>query len=1040
MVLNQFKRVFVFITLFQVMGLYAQQSSSISDIIDKIYDLEKERDPKCYATANRLEDFMYGTPLEEEARNLKIDIQKEFIYYLKEKGSALAKNGNHLKIKRIHLESVLQDLTEYKLLENGNYQYKLTTGTITINAKDYRQYASVSYGYRSLLSVEQDLFYFSENKLLAFDSEALQLANEYVNLITLVTLKIADINARKANEKTISKERLKESWLLILNESKNKNSLSISKYPKQDRKIIKASENNEILEEIITKKIEAYTTYNQLSESVFLRNIQVYFARQKWPTDLPTSNNLRSYYIESLIGFTKSLLELSNKNSSASNSQIIRPIQVQKALHLFLPSETNTFEDVTFFPNNLTEKIAIESYDLDAFRDSGFHWRILGYALDDLAKENIKSIDPNAAEQLVEGIAQFGVLVLRVAGEISKNDAKTVLDISAIEKARKHIQSLINTYDFTDVKKEVSKINSSNNSSTSSIGKFDIVNNITGVDFEHKSSDWLNRFIRSYSTSLEENVIKLSIPPAFGGSGVACEDLNNDGWMDILLLGGFGNKLLINQQNGSFKDVTQSTLLNAWDNDLKSYGEARQPIIADFDNNGTQDVFISYVNAQHKLYNNQGELEFVDVSNIANLGGENAVAGPATAFDFDNDGLLDIYIGYFGNYIEGILPTIRRDNQNGMPNKLFRNLGNFKFEEVDYLRDISSDTGWTQAVGHSDINQDGWQDVIVGNDFGVNKYYINNQDGTFSEISKQLGTDKPSYTMNVGITDLNGDFYPDFYISNIVVMQKDEKYVSPNENTTMKFDPKKMANIRTVEANDLFLSSVNNSEISYQLSDNIGRGYSATGWSWDADFFDFDNDGDEDLYCLNGMNDFSVYSSENPFYFEREEESKSIEYAQSDREKNVFFVNEEGILLNKAEEFALDLNSNARSASYFDFDEDGDLDIIINNYHEKATFLENKTSNENDWIKIKLIGNPEAKINNDAIGSSIIINGAIWREIHSTTGYLSVHPKQQHFGLGINKMVTLEVRWSNGERYTLEGLKANTSYEIEYPNKITQKD
>ena len=80
MILNQFKRVFVLIALFQVMGLYAQQSSSISDIIDKIYDLEKERDPKCYATANRLEDFMYGTPLEVEARNLKIDIQKELIY------------------------------------------------------------------------------------------------------------------------------------------------------------------------------------------------------------------------------------------------------------------------------------------------------------------------------------------------------------------------------------------------------------------------------------------------------------------------------------------------------------------------------------------------------------------------------------------------------------------------------------------------------------------------------------------------------------------------------------------------------------------------------------------------------------------------------------------------------------------------------------------------------------------------------------------------------------------------------------------------
>lgn len=141
-------------------------------------------------------------------------------------------------------------------------------------------------------------------------------------------------------------------------------------------------------------------------------------------------------------------------------------------------------------------------------------------------------------------------------------------------------------------------------------------------------------------------------------------------------------------------------------------------------------------------------------------------------------------------------------------------------------------------MGHADINQDGLQDLIIGNDFGVNKYYYNSPSGTFKEVSKQLKTDKPSYTMNVGITDINGDLFPDFYISNIVVMQKDEKYVSPNTTTTMKFDRDKMTRIRTLEANDLFISEVeNNSLKSFNLSTNVGRGYAATGWSWDADFF-----------------------------------------------------------------------------------------------------------------------------------------------------------------------------------------------------------
>ena len=768
----------------------------------------------------------------------------------------------------------------------------------------------------------------------------------------------------------------------------------------------------------------------------------MYFARQKWPTDNKTSNDLRNYYLESLIEFTKSLIQESNKNAIKNNSPIIRVENVQAALHNFLPSTTNNFEDVTYFPNDIKNKVTIESYDLDAFRDSGFHWRILGYALDDINNNEIGSLDPNASEQLVEGIAQLGVLVLRLAGNISHQKEKPALDISDISISFEKIQSIINNYDFNSDTKLATSINSSITKSDNKKG-FQEVTDQVGIDFEHKSSDWLNRLIRSYTVSKSEGVIKMAIPPAFGGSGVACEDINNDGLIDVLLLGGFGNKLYLNTKEGVFKNITKDSNLNPWNSLLNSFGEVRQPIIADFNNDGKQDIFISYVNDTNKIYKNIDGVTFEDLSSISNLGGENAVAGPATAFDYNNDGLLDIYIGYFGNYLNGILPTLKRDNNNGMPNKLYKNLGNFKFEEVTFTNDEESNKGWTQALGHTDINQDGFQDIIVGNDFGKNKYYINSKDGNFIENSKQLGTDKPSYTMNVGITDLNGDLYPDLYISNIVVMQKDEKYVAPNQDTQMKFDPDKMANIRTIEANDLFLSNQENGNLnSYQLSSNIGRGYSATGWSWDADFFDFDNDGDQDLYCLNGMNDFSVYSSENPFYFERQKKSTTIRYAKSNREKNVFFLNENGELINKAEELGADLNSNARSASYFDFDNDGDLDIIINNYHEKATLLENKNSKENNWLKIKLIGDPSKKINIDAIGSSIVLNSKsnkdLWREIHSTSGYLSVHPKEQHFGLGNDQDATIEVRWSNGEKVVLKNLISNKRYRITYPNKVEQ--
>ncbi|MDY8135296.1 CRTAC1 family protein [Aquimarina sp. 2201CG5-10] len=1020
---------------------YAQEDSSFLEIIQKIQELEKNKDPKCYATANRLEDFMYGTPLEENARNFKIEIQKELILYLKKQGSLEAKANNDKVIKAKYLLPVINSLSSFGKNRTGSFLYKFDNKFIEILKKDFDQYSSISYVYRSLLSVEQDALFFPTNDLLSFDKESIPLVNDYVNLVTLVTLKIADNIARNKNLQYITKELIKDSWILVLQQSKkNKKPISIA-YLKPNNTIKITNSNHDVIKAVIKQKIASYQKYNQVNASVFLRNVQVYFARQKWPIDSVGSTTLKNYYLESLIQFTNALWKQSESYAIKKNHLLIRVDDVQSALYNFLPSYTNAFEDVTFFPNNQKEKITLESYDLDSFRDSGFHWNLLKYSLADLDKQPLKSLDPNAAELMVEGIAQMGVLALRLAGIYSQENQKKVLDTQDITQGFKQIQSLIDSYNSFAPDTKKTNINSSTSHSEKTYG-FEEVNNKTNLHFEHKSADWLNRLIRSYTTSYKEQKIKLAIPPAFGGSGIACEDINGDGLIDVLLLGGFGNKLFLNSEKGNyFKDVTDISNINNWNNQLNSFGEPRQPIIADFNNDGTQDIFITYVNDRHKLYKNIDGTHFEDVSQSANLGGENAVAGPATALDYDNDGLLDIFIGYFGNYIEGTLPILSRDNQNGMPNKLFRNLGNFVFEEIPFTQNTTANSGWTQAIGHTDINQDGLQDIIVGNDFGVNKYYLNSNTGLFKEVSKQLGTDKPSYSMNVGITDLNRDLYPDFYISNIVVMQKDEKYVNPNQDTQMKFDPQKMANIRTIEANDLFLSSVkNNSLNNYNLSTNVGRGYSATGWSWDADFFDYDNDGDEDLYCLNGMNDFSVYSAENPFYFEREERSKTVTYAESNREKNVFFVNDGGELINKASELGVDINSNARSAAYFDYDNDGDLDIIVNNYHDSANMLENKNSNTNNWIKIKLIGDPKVKINRDAIGSSMVLNSKnhknIWREIHSTTGYLSVHPKVQHFGLGKDTSVNVEIRWSNGERYDIKNLKANISYEISYPNQI----
>ena len=1009
--------------------------SSVEVIIDKIATLESAKDPKCYATANRLEDFMYGTPLSEAARNLRIEVQKEISLYLRTVASDLARSKNRKQITNSEIVAIVDSMATVGKLKDGDFFWRTDSIILRMRKIDFDQYSSVAYGYRSLLSVEQDLMFMEDPKLLPLSDDAIDALNSFLNLATLASLSMADVIARERQLYEVSEEVMRASWIRILKRPQNQ-ALFDFQYPK----LASGEMGNTVLKEVIRQKIHSYDKYNELSTSIFLRNIQVFFARQKWPSDEKISAEMKNYFLESLIAFVKELIRESDDLKHQRNDALIRIVDVQKSLQTFLPFAVNRFEDVIYFPGDNEHEVTIESYDLDAFRDGGIHWRVLDYALQDSSIFNMV-IDPTAAELVVEGVAQLGVLVLRLAGQISREEEKGVLTVEDLENGFKSIQTRINAYSPKASKDEDLSISSQPPiSGHGEVSKFVEVTDRIGIEFHHRSADWLSRFIRSYVYSPAENTAKIAIPPAFGGSGIAAEDLNNDGLVDILLLGGQGNKLYLNDSSGIFSDISAYIPLNHWDEMKNSFAEPRQPLIADFNNDGLQDVLIIFVDEMHKMLRNLDGTHFEDVSTVANLDGREMVAGPATVFDYDNDGLLDVFIGYFGNYLQGVLPTLSRHNQNGMRNRLYRNLGEFKFEEVTFTADSLTDTGWTQAVGHTDINQDGRQDLIVGNDFGVNRYYLNTADG-FIEKSKEWKTDKPSYTMNVGIGDLNRDQYPDLYISNIVVMQKEEKYVSPNKQTTMKFDPEKMKKIRTVEANDLFLSANKDGVfVRYELSDHIGRGFSSTGWSWDADFFDFDNDGDEDLYCLNGMNDFRVYSTENPFYYGADAEHQEVSYAESDRERNVFFVNEGGVLVNKATELSADLLSNSRSASYLDYDRDGDLDIVINNYHDKAVFLENRAGDENHWLKVKLIGDPSQGVNLDAIGSSIIIDPDSdqpqWREVHSTTGYLSVHPKEQHFGLGQDDDVAVRIKWSNGEVANLAQLQANRNYIIKYPDII----
>jgi hypothetical protein len=1002
-------------------------------VFDAIGTLESRSDPKCHATASRLEDFIYGTPLTSEARMEKNRMLQGLVRAVWAKAAAgHSEDGGRLDSEAI--AAAFGEVMKAEQAADGSWRLGFADGVErSVTARDFRHYGSVAYSLRAILAVNQADLLGADAKLPPLDDEAVAAFKQRLDLAVLGVLGEADRVARENDRHELAADDLTKAWRKLLPEHPGGPAGPAGKAD--------PGTGWAMVEELIDRKISSYEAYNEIAHQLFVRNMQVYYARLSWPLDPREAKAFKGAFMEAVTGFATELLVDSAAQAGRDGRAATSERDVAEMLGRYLPHEVNEFEDVVFFPRlGRAERVVIEAYDLDSFRDSGVHWRYLGFALEDPRLKSLPAPDPFAAELLVENIAQFGVLLLRVAGiegmRLERERLSSRLLVAAMERIQKSIDAHAGQ---PETRRDDDRLASAATDGAGDGSLFTEVGAGSGIEFMHRSSDWLNRQLRGYLKKDDSTGI-ITIPPAFGGSGVAAADIDADGLPDLLLLGGLGNRLYRNLGGGRFEDITARSGIDWVRPEDKRPGEPRQPLVADFDNDGHQDILITYVDDAHRLYRGLGGGRFEDLTDAARLGGEGMVGGPATTFDFDNDGLLDIYITYFGNYLAGVLPTLERRNSNGGVNRLFRNLGGMRFEDVTERAGVG-DPGWAQAVTHTDIDGDGRQDLVVGNDFGINVYYRNLGDGRFEDVAAELGTDKPSYAMSIGVADLNRDLLPDFYISNIVTMNKDEKYVLPNADTRMKFNLEKLAHLRVVEANDLFLSSGGEGELpSYHLSRAVGRGHSSTGWAWDADFFDADNDGDDDLYVLNGMNEFNVYSSHNPYFMDPDDlEKRNLFLPVAPEEKNVFLVNREGRLHNDSERSGLDFSANSRSAAYLDADADGDLDILVLDYHGPARLFRNLLDDAaRNWIAIDLEGDPGRGVNRDAIGARVIITPPggrpIMREVHGSTGYMSVHPKRIHAGLGSATSADLTVIWPNGERTEFAGLPANRRHLLAHSN------
>ena len=667
---------------------------------------------------------------------------------------------------------------------------------------------------------------------------------------------------------------------------------------------------------------------------------------------------------------------LARQQGSAS----IESSQIRSILSSVLPVRATPYREFLYFPE-APHPLKVEAIDLQAFFDTGFAWSVLIH----LAESEIQP-DPSAlplpsdaTRALAVGVNQYGLLLLRIGGLQARLDFAPYLQSRHLRAAGKTIDQR-----GADLEPLPSRFDVARNSEP----WFADVTEASGIEFRHVSSDWIARFRRYGFTA-----------PSFSGGGVSAGHLNDDNAIDLMICGGRGCSVFFNRGNGRFEDVTESTGL-AFD------GEARMALLADFDNDGRTDVFLTYARDTNRIYRNLGSGRFADVTESSGLARDGLISGPAVAVDIDNDGWLDIYVGNFGNYLARESPFSPNSSTNGMPNRLYRSQGGFRFEDVTERAGVGN-TGWTQALSHLDYDLDGDQDLYIANDFGPNDLLVNQGDGTFSSAGITTGSDDPFHGMNVSFADLNRDRLADIFITNIWFWNPTRDVLS--------------------ESNSLLLSDVNEAgEILFRRSESPELLQHDTGWSWGSVFLDADNDGDDDLYVANGFTDYMTFAQ-----YRRSPTYPDELYAiNNGREPNWFFRNDTGLPTSHVPGSGAELDQvNSRGVSVLDFDRDGDLDLAVSTFHAPFHLFRNDgASAENRWLSVDLVGDPSQGVSRDAVGTVVMATRGdfyAWRMRTGGEGYLSMGSPELEFGLGPHESVDLEVIWPGGTRQRFPDIPAN---------------
>lgn len=480
--------------------------------------------------------------------------------------------------------------------------------------------------------------------------------------------------------------------------------------------------------------------------------------------------------------------------------------------------------------------------------------------------------------------------------------------------------------------------------------------------------------------------------PETMGSGCAFFDADGDGWLDILLINSKdwkpqGRKslpgLYRNNKNGTFSDITAGSGL-----DFEGYGLG--VTVADYDNDGREDVYITYLGGD-RLFHNEGAGKFRDVTAQAGLGNK-AFSSSAAWLDYDKDGLADLFVANYVQWsperdlwcsLDGATKSYcTPESYTGAASKLYRNLGGGKFQDMSAKAGIADRTSKSLGVAILDYNMDGWPDIFVANDTEPNKLYRNNGDGTFREegigAGVAYGEDGIARgAMGVDAADYDRSGRPHLLVGNF---------------------SNQMLGLYHNEGKALFVDEAPRSSVGRQSLLTLAFG---------AFFFDFDLDGWWDIFAANGHIEEEIQNVQ-----------PKVTFAQPPHLfRNLGNGKFEEVTKQAGADFARPIV--ARGAAYGDYDRDGDPDILISTNNGPAILYRNDGGNANNWLTLKLEG---TKSNRSALGAVVRVRsagGQQWQMVRSGSSYCSQSQLPVTFGLGKDRETVVEIEWPSGLKQSL---------------------